>query len=339
MTLKEIAREANVSVSTVSRVLNSKGSLKDKESYRKIWEIVKREHYTPNKAAQALKKNASRQRETPRMISCMLARTQTASDDPFFQQMARSIDEQAYKQNYIVKHLYTERDFLTLENMKNIYDKQSSGIIIMGRCESELLKVLKKNFRYVGYTGLNYLNAKYDQTTCNGLLASETAVNYLIELGHRKIGYIGETQNEIRYEGYCHALEKNGIPLNKRLIADVTLSLDGGYRGVNQLLSNQADITAIFCANDTTALGALSALKKAKKRVPKDISVIGIDDIPLANYASPPLTTVHIPIVELGQLAFRILIDRIEGNHQLPMHIDLPFYLIERESCSPPYSL
>lgn len=339
MTLKEIAAEANVSVSTVSRVLNSKGSSKNKESYKKIWEIVKREHYIPNKAAQSLKKNASSQRETPKIISCLLARTQTSTDDPFFQQMARSIDEQAYKHNYIVKHLYTEKDFLTLENMKNIFDKQSSGIIIMGRCESELLKILKKNFKYVGYTGLNYLNAKYDQITCNGSLASETAVNYLIELGHRKIGYIGETQNEIRYEGYCRALEKAGIPTNKRLVADVTLSLDGGYQGVNQLLSSQADITAIFCANDITALGALSALKNAKKRVPKDISVIGIDDISMANYTSPPLTTVHIPIIELGQLAFRVLIDRIEGKHQLPMHIDLPFYLIERESCSPPHTL
>lgn len=339
MTLKEIAEEAHVSASTVSRVLNSKGSSKDKESYKKIWEIVKREHYTPNKAAQALKKNASSQKETPKIISCLLARTQTAMDDPFFQQMARSIDEQAYKQNYIVKHLYTERDFLTLENVKSIYDKQSSGIIIMGRCESDLLKILKKNFKYVGYTGLNYLNAKYDQTTCNGLLASETAVNHLLELGHRKIGYIGETQNEIRYEGYCRALEKAGIPLSKRLVADVTLSLDGGYQGANQLLSSQADMTAIFCANDTTALGVLSALKNAKKRVPKDISVIGIDDIPLANYTVPPLTTVHIPIAELGQLAFRVLIDRIEGKHQLPMHIDLPFYLIERESCSPPHAL
>lgn len=335
MTLREIAEEVNVSVSTVSRVLNNKTGCANREVYDRIWEIVRRENYMPNPMARQLRMGEGASAQQQRIISCLLARSFTSIDDPFFSQLTQSINTQAYRQNYLVKNLYTAQDFLQPENLASLSDQQSQGILIMGRCDKSLLKVLKKNFRYVGYAGLNELNAKYDQVICDSRRASEAAVEYLIELGHKRIGYIGETENESRYEGYRSALERAGIPFDDWLVADVPVSLEGGSDGAKRLLERTQKLTAVFCANDMTAVGAIRTLRGAKKRIPQDVSVISIDDIPIANYLSPALTTVHIPIDEMGQMAVRVLIDRIMGGHQLPMRIDLPFYLVERDSCAP----
>ena len=98
-------------------------------------------------------------------------------------------------------------------------------------------------------------------------------------------------------------------------------------------MHNKADISAIFCANDTTAIGVIHALKEQNLRIPEDISVISVDDIETAQYLSPMLTTIHIPLEELGRVTARTLIDRINGGHRLPMRITLPFYIAKRDSC------
>ena len=101
----------------------------------------------------------------------------------------------------------------------------------------------------------------------------------------------------------------------------------------NILMHNKADISAIFCANDTTAIGVIHALKEKNFRIPEDISVISVDDIETAQYLSPMLTTVHVPLEELGKITAKTLIDRINGGHRLPMRISLPFYIAKRDSC------
>lgn len=100
-------------------------------------------------------------------------------------------------------------------------------------------------------------------------------------------------------------------------------------------MSQSKGITALFCANDMTAIGAMRALKEDGYRIPDDISIIGIDDIPTSQYMSPALTTVHIPIEELGNMTVKLLIDRIEGKHNLPLKVFLPFSIVERETCIP----
>ena len=168
---------------------------------------------------------------------------------------------------------------------------------------------------------------------CDGSDISYNALSYLVELGHTKIGYIGEQNNEVRFSGYKEALAKLGLPFLQKNTANVHLSADGGYKGANILMHNKADISAIFCANDTTAIGVIHALKEQNLRIPEDISVISVDDIETAQYLSPMLTTIHIPLEELGRMTARTLIDRINGGHRLPMRITLPFYIAKRDSC------
>ena len=158
------------------------------------------------------------------------------------------------------------------------------------------------------------MGSKYDQVVCDGREITYSAISYLHELGHTKIGYIGEQNNEIRYTAFKEALKSLNLPFLQKNTANVKLSHEGGYQGAYHLMEAKSDITAIFCANDNTAIGAIKAIREKGYRIPEDISIIGVDDIETAQYLSPMLTTVHIPTEEMGQLAAKILIDRINGT-------------------------
>lgn len=340
MTLKEIAKEAGVSISTVSRVINkSSKSAASPEVQDRIWEIVRRTGYTPNTTARDLKKGTGEGREPlSRSIACLFARTSDGVSDSFFSPLARSIEKEAFKHNYILKYSFTAFDIHHPNTFRLISDNHVDGVAVLGRCDKQLLQFLKQYFKCVAYTGLNNLEAKYDQIICDGQQASITAINHLVQLGHTRIAYIGETRNEDRYQGYCTALAAHRLVLRSEYIADVSLSSEGGYLGAKKLLENGADMSAFFCPNDITAIGAMKAIKEHGLSIPKDVSIISIDDIDTAQYLSPMLTTIHIPVEEMGEMTAKILIDRIEGGHRLPMKINLPFYIANRESCGPyPY--
>ena len=161
-------------------------------------------------------------------------------------------------------------------------------------------------------------------------------MSYLAELGHVHIAYLGERKNEIRYRGYWDALSQLALPLNRDHIIDTPLSTEGGYRAAARLLSSGSNITALFCANDLTAIGAMQAAGELGRRVPEELSVIGIDDIETCQYTTPVLTTIHIPMEDLGIMTAKILIDRIETGKRIPMRVELPFRLIKRGSCMAP---
>lgn len=337
MTLKEIAREAGVSISTVSRVVNKNApGAASKEVQDRIWEIVRRTGYIPNSTAQTLKLGNDNPQTASRSIACMFARTTDTVTDLFFTSLARSIEQEAFKRNYVLKYSFSSFDATHPNTFRLITDNHVDGVVILGRCDKPLLKMMKQYFNYVAYTGLNNLDAKYDQIICDGRKAAMAAVEHLIHLGHRKIAYIGETHSENRYQGYCEALAAHKLPFLKGYTVNVQLSSEEGYLGARKLIDLGCDATAYFCANDITAIGAMRAFQEAGLSIPKDISIISIDDIDTAQYLNPMLTTVHIPVEEMGQMTAKILIDRIEGGHRLPIKMDLPFYIAMRDSCAPP---
>lgn len=338
MTLKEIAAEAGVSISTVSRVINkSSKSPARKEVQDRIWEIVRRTGYTPNATARELKKGAFNGSEPlSRSIACLFARVADTDTDTFFSPLARSIEKEAFRHNYILKYTFTAFDMDHPSTFRLITDNHVDGVAVLGRCDKQLLKFLKPYFKSVAYTGLNSLDAKYDQIICDGYQASISAVCHLLDLGHTRIAYIGETEHEDRYRGYCAAMTEAGLPIRKNMVSNVPVSSEGGYRGAGQLLDHSCNATAYFCPNDNTAIGAMRAIKEHGLSIPEDISVISIDDIDTAQYLTPMLTTVHIPVEDMGKMTAKILIDRIEGGHTLPMKVNLPYYIANRESCAPP---
>lgn len=337
MTLKEIAAEAGVSISTVSRVINKSSKCPaSQEVQDRIWEIVRRTGYVPNNSARELKMGIQENSGgRSRTIACLFARVSEKETDNFFASLARGIEKEAFRYNYILKYTFSAFDINHPGTFRLITDNHVDGVAVLGRCDKQLLKFLKKYFQNVVYTGLNSLDAKYDQIICSGYDTAVTAVNHLLSLGHTKIAYIGEIEHEDRYRGYCDALTAANIPFRRELTANVTLSSEGGYRGACGLLDKNCGATAYFCPNDITAIGVMRAIKEHGLSIPEDVSLISIDDIETAQYLTPMLTTVHIPVEEMGQMAAKTLIDRIEGGHSLPMKISLPYYIANRESCGP----
>ena len=340
MTLKEIAKQANVSISTVSRVLNGKQpSAASPEVQERILSIARNAGYSPNTVAQNLKSGnfvSEPDSRNTKSIAVLFARTPFALTDPYFSQLIKSIEEATTGTGYSIKYMYSASDFEDPAVLHDFTEDKFKGIIILGRCSQRITDYLKRTNISLAYVGLNEFDAGYDQILCEGFLAAFEAVSYLIRQGHTSIAYVGESENEIRYKGYCAALEANGIAFKQEHFTEATLSFEGGYAGAKNLVSQSNDITAIFCANDITAIGAVRALREESYRIPDDISIIGIDDIPAAQYMSPALTTVHIPIDEMGSMTLKMLIDRIEGGHRLPVKILLPFHIVERETCARP---
>ena len=339
MTLKEIASLAGVSPSTVSRVINHPGSkAASREVEDKIWQIVRETGYIPDISARSLKlHSASRQSQNaPKAIGCLLARTHTS--DPFFSKIARGLEREALRNGYTVKYIFSYQDIQKPDIQQSVRQTKVEGAALLGRPDSKMRSFLKANFKKIIYAGLNNIDSDFDQITCNAYLASKTAVSYLAELGHTRIAYLGERKNEIRYRGYLDAISQLALPLNREYIIDTPLSAEGGYRAAIRLLSSGNDITALFCANDLTAIGAMKAAKEAGRRIPEDLSVIGIDDIETCQDTKPMLTTIHIPMEDLGTMTAKVLIDRIETGKRIPMKVELPFRLIRRDSCAAPSS-
>lgn len=332
MTLKEIAAEAGVSISTVSRTLNSTStSAASKETRDKIWAIARAGGYVPNTSAQALKLGNTTE-PLDKSIACIYARSADAQNDSFFSTLTRSMEQEALKEGFIVKYSFSAFDIHSPATLRQIQSTKVNGVVILGRCDNETLKFLKRHFKKIVYSGLNILDADYDQVVCDGAAVTRDALKYLLNNGHTRIGYIGETKNEIRYQAYCDFLKEHRIPFDKNIIANTFVSSEGGYQGARRILERTDNISAFFCMNDITAIGAIKAILEKGYHIPENISLISMDDIELAQFVSPMLTTMHIPIEEMGKMAAKILIDRINGGHTLPLKISLPYYLVKRES-------
>ena len=339
MNLKDIAQEAGVSISTVSRVLNDKHTnAASKEVQERIWTVVRKYGYVPNDSARNLRKK--NQDDAPLKkngnIACLFART-SAFTDIFFSSLARSIEQEVFKRGYIIKYSFSAFDIDNTSTLSMIEDNQVDGVVVLGRGDKKLFQFLKKHFRCVAYTGLNPVDANYDQIICDAYGAGCCAMEHLLSLGHTSIGYIGDRENENLYRAYEDSLTKHHLLISKKLVNTVRhLSGESGYLGAQSLFEKNPNMTALFCGNDITAIGAMKAAKEAKIRIPDDLSLISIDDIETVQYLSPMLTTVHVPVDEMGQMVAKILIDRIEGEHTIPLKLYLPFYLAVRESCDRP---
>lgn len=330
MSLKKIAEMVGVSPSTVSRVLNNTvPTCASTELKERIWEAAHTLQYVPNTEARNLKMG---KRETVKSyrIAVILTRFGFLDKDPFFRELFQSIEEALLTQSCVLQMVSNagDVDFSALE--------KTDGIIVLGRCSDDFLARLKHYTRNIVGVDRNPTDYKMDEIICNGKTAAVKAMEYLLSLGHQKIGYIGDCSFEARYVGYCETLIKQNIPINYHYIQSTDQTYESGYQAMLELLKQ--DMTAVFCANDISALGAMQAMadtvsqKKEKKR---SVSVISIDNIAAAVTAAPRLTTVDIPKEEMGRMAVTILLDRISHRHSEYLRVEFPCKIIERESCFP----
>ncbi len=330
MSLKQIAEMVGVSPSTVSRVLNNSVSGCASPALKEqIWEAANRIHYIPNVNARNLKSGC--QASVPNYkIAIILARYSFLDTDPFFRELFQSIEEALFSYSCILH---------SVENAEKINFsllKESDGIIILGRCTENLLNKIGKYSRNIVGIGRNPTNYKMDEVICNGKTAAIKAMEYLISLNHRKIGYIGDCSSESRYIGYCETLINHSIPMNYDYILSTDQTYESAYPAMQKLLKQ--DISAVFCANDISALGAMKALSESSFQITqteRKISIISIDNIASSQTSSPLLTTVNIPKEDMGKIAVTILLDRIKHKHNEYLRVEFPCKIIERDSCYP----
>lgn len=357
MTLKEIAAITGTSVSTVSRVLHHpEHRCNDSELAQRIWEIADKYHYIPNSTARNLRLGLTDSTE-PYVVDILLTRFDYLEEDTFFLELFQHIKEELISAGCLLGDIIRSVDVLNLMhphsntrnlpfqasdkttvqaaglNMAAISAKKNTGLIILGKCPSHIIPILRRRYSCMAGIDRNPTDYEYDEVICNGTTAAGKAVEYLISLGHKNIAYIGDCTYEARYIGYCQALLNHKLPLNHANIHPTNQTEEEGFHTMLSIMKRTELPSAIFCANDSTALGVLQAMKKHKKRgyMP---SVISIDNIQASQHTSPMLTTIHIPKKEMSHLALTLLLDRRDKHHEENIRLELPCRLIERESCS-----
>lgn len=334
--LKDIANEAGVSISTVSRILSNDTSRKsNKQTIDKVQKIALEMGYFDIKS-----NNLSSLQKTNKNIGCVFTSDHESFVSPFFSKILSGIQEELNNNTYNINFRFFTFNLneFSLDNALSTVDLD--GAVILGRTNLETINQLKQRIKNLVYCGINSMDQGIDEVCCSAYEGVVEEIKYLSELGHTNIGYIGPTNkqeavfNEHRYKGYCDGLSKYNLKLNSKFVKDCYLSAAEGYKGIKEMyLQNSKLPSAIICGNDILAMGVLKALQELKISVPNDISVLGFDNVEESSFTNPSLTTIDVPKVELGKVAVKILLDRINKGHKNQLKVAIPFSLIKRESC------
>jgi len=304
VTIKDVAREANVSVATVSRVLNGSGPVSD-ETRRRIREVASRMRYVPHSGARSL---ITSKTDTLGVLLPDLY-------GEFFSEMIRGMDDTAQKNGFhlLISRAYADRH--GIETAMRAMRGRVDGVVVMSPdLDEKSLLNLPSTIPVVLLCSVPRGN-EIDSLTITNCRGAKEMVAHLVSVGHRRIAIIkGSPRNydaAERLRGYRMALREAGIALDPALEREGDFTEAAGYTAALRLLALSNRPTAIFAANDSMAIGALSALRESGVAVPEDVAVAGFDDIPLARYMDPPLSSVHVPIRELGARAVELLLHGI----------------------------
>lgn len=327
-TIKEVASKAGVSIATVSRVFNNSGPVHD-ETRRRVREAAKQLRYTPSAIGRSL--------STKRTDAIGLLLPDIYGE--FFSEVIRGADQVAQQNRYHVLVSSSHNNKQAIEAAIQTMRGRVDGLIIMSpHIDAQTLHAnLPKSLPAV-LLNCHVEGDSFDSLNVDNLLGSYDMVRHLLEHGHRRVAVIkGPDQNydaEERLRGYRRAVRENDADQSEQLEITGDFSEESGYDAAKRILGIVPRPTAVFASNDSMAIGALSALQEVGVRIPHEIALCGFDDIPISKYIKPALTTVHVPIDELGALAVKRVIQAVqEKNDHEKQESKVPTTLAIRESC------
>ncbi|WP_180994680.1 LacI family DNA-binding transcriptional regulator [Clostridium sp. chh4-2] len=330
-TLYEIAQQAGVSISTVSRVLNNdKQKPASPATAEKVKQIARSLGYI---------NDISFARTSAKSLACVLVSPSDSFNNYFFAQLLVGIQEESARLDYELKQTISTSNVDISPILSSLEKQNYDGIILLGRITQEVMNRFKQMGTNLIYAGLNSPNADIDEVICDAYTATTYATEYFIKCGFKSIGFLGTIPsdsanyiNEHRFRAFCDTLSAHSFPLDMDYCRNIILTADQAYAAVNDLIEHKKLPEAIICADDYPAIGAISALHDHGYKIPQDISIIGLADIDIAQFISPRLTTVRVVKKELGEFAVKILDDRISGRHTSPIKVQFPCELVVRES-------
>jgi len=325
--IKDVAKMAGVSPALVSLALNEKPYV-SKEAKEKIFAAVKKLGYRPNIVARSLRKKSTG------IIGLVLSDI----TNPFYPEIARGVEEKARELGFSVILCNTDADPFREKSLIDILlSRQIDGLIITSaRSDQDVYHLVRENCPIV-LVNRDPFPGRFDFVGIDNISSAKMAVNHLIKLGHKKIAFIeGEPASPAsfgRYEGYKEALKEAKIFLPEDYVRIGYLRYEGGYKAMLSLLEHPSPPTAVFCANDMMALGAIGACLKKDVRVPEDVAIVGFDDMWIASLENIQLTTVRQPRYEMGKKAVELMMERIKGKRKEVKRIILPTKLVVRKTC------
>ncbi|HEY2941518.1 MAG TPA: LacI family DNA-binding transcriptional regulator, partial [Vicinamibacteria bacterium] len=328
MTIKEVARRAGVSTATVSRVLNEKGPIRD-ETRQRVRRAVDRLRYVPHGAARSL---ITRRTSTVGVILPDIY-------GEFFSEVIRGIDLAARKSGYHILVTGSHSDRRESEAVLRALRGRVDGMIIMSPdIDAEALEANLPETLPVVLLNTAVRNGAWAALGIDNRGAAASVIRHLAGLGHRRIAIVtGPWRNHDareRLEGARRAIRELSLDDSPELEIEGDFSQESGYRAGRRILELSPRPTAIFAANDSMAIGCLSALRGAGVQVPRDIALVGFDDIPTARFLTPPLTTVRVAIAPLGERAMLKLLGALSSRPgRRPRRETLPTTLMVRGSC------
>jgi len=347
ITVKDVAREADVSVGTVSRVFNNHVNVTEDIRQRVLEAASKIGYFGPRGQDTRSRESSRSLREIGFIFSSSIDSTAVTSN-PFWSHILNGVESEARKSNIKVTYrtlgelVQTPQLLLT-----TLYEMKLGGILLVGPAEPETVRLIQ-SMKLPLVLIDNYVpGLSVDAVLGDNYEGARAAVDYLISEGHRRIAFIGGPAStdgprplnkiytlERRAGGYRTALLDAGLPINYDLYEATNLSTDGAYTACKRMLiKGDADsFSAIFCANDEIAIGAMKALREMGRRVPEDVSLIGFDDIAMVEHLTPALTTIRINKEALGSTAVKSLLARAADFDAVNVTSMLEVELIKRDS-------
>ena len=327
VTISDVAREAGVSLMTVSRVVNDKGEVSP-ATRRRVLDVVEQLGYRPSSIARGL---ATQRTGTLGLVVPDIA-------NPFFSDVARGAEDKACASGYNVVVCNTDespqREAAALESLE---EKRVDGLLLCSsRLADEDLREALDLHPSAVLVNCHLEGYEVGAILLDDIGGAQTATDHLLQSGHQAVGFLAgplaSYSSAQRSKGYRAALEVARMCYNPAWVRSCSFQVEGGRGAARKLLTEHPEITAFFCYNDLVAVGALQACVELGRRVPDDLAIVGFDDIPMAALVTPALTTCRVPRYALGEQAMQLLLDRIDGCTEECEEIVLQTELVIRAS-------
>jgi len=334
----EIAKLAGVSRSTVSRVINNYSNVPEKTK-QKVLKVIQQYNYYPNLSAQVL---AGKRTRTIGLF--MVDSGRVSGDSISSLLLARVIDNASSHGYYVLTHIVHDmKDQDEARTIKeSFYQRRIDGGVFIGAANHEPLieELIAEGFMVAivdqhlpGRTEPNRIVFNFDNETGVG-----QAVDYLVSLGHERIGMINGDMNRYsgpsKWRGFQAAMAKHQLPIVQQWMLPGDFNESSGYQAIKEFMRSKAELpTALFAANDSVAFGAIRALKEAGIQVPQDVSIVGFDDHILSAHSSPALTTIRVDFADMMDKLTRTLISSIENGAETYLPVAVSTELVVRDSC------